>query len=113
LLSSIIVAAIWSLWHLPLFFIPDVSQFGANFGLFSINVLGLTFALGAVRKISGNVFLCVLLHCMVNAGLETLNIAQATLTGYILSSTLLIAISLIMVYVYKRNRKATQQALPK
>jgi hypothetical protein len=104
ILSSIIVAVIWSVWHLPLFFIPEVGQYGENFGLFAIGVLGLTFALGAIRKISGNVFLCVLFHCIANAGTTTF-IFQRTLPGVAVMSGLMIIFSTIAVFAYKSQKK--------
>ena len=104
ILSSVIVAVIWSVWHLPLFFISDVGQYGENFGLFALGVLGLTFALGAIRKISGNVFLCVLFHCIANAGTTTFAI-QRTLPGVAVMSGLMIIVSTIAVFAYKSQKK--------
>lgn len=65
--STIIVSMIWWLWHLPLFFIQGVSQYGQNFFGFGIGVLGLTFALASIRKNTGSVWLCVLFHSLVNS----------------------------------------------
>jgi len=106
ILSAIIVAVIWSVWHLPLFFIPGAGQYGNNFGLFVISVVGLSFAIGAIRKISNSVFLCVLYHCIVNAGLNTFNIKD-NFTGNIITTLLLIAVSIIIVFIYKQKEKAT------
>ena len=104
ILSSIIVAVIWSVWHLPLFFIPDVGQYGENFGLFALSILGLTFALGAIRKISDNVFLCVLFHCIANAGTSTF-VFHRTWSGITVTSGLLIIISTIFVFIYMQKNK--------
>lgn len=65
--STLIVSIIWWLWHLPLFFIQGVFQYGQNYLAFGINVLGLSFALASIRKITGSVWLCVLFHCLANA----------------------------------------------
>ena len=65
--STIIVSIIWWLWHLPLFYIQGVSQYGQNYFAFGINVLGLSFALASVRKNTGSVWLCILFHCIVNS----------------------------------------------
>ena len=66
-LSALITGIIWALWHLPLFFTPGVSQYGQSFLLFSINVMGLSFCLAAIRKVTNSVWLCVLCHSIVNA----------------------------------------------
>lgn len=65
--STIIVSMIWWLWHLPLFFIQGVNQYGQNFFGFGIGVLGVTFALASIRKNTGSVWLCVLFHSLVNS----------------------------------------------
>jgi membrane protease YdiL (CAAX protease family) len=103
ILSVIIVAPIWAIWHLPLFFIPGVSQYGTSFGLFAIFILGLTFALGAIRKITKNVFLCVLFHSMMNAGSNTF-ITKQTLLGNSITAASLIVISIAVVSIYEKRK---------
>ena len=66
-LSALITAVIWWLWHLPLFFIPAVSQYQKNFFVFGIMVLGLSFILAAIRDLTGSVWLCVLCHSIFNS----------------------------------------------
>jgi membrane protease YdiL (CAAX protease family) len=102
-LSALVVAPIWAVWHLPLFFIPGVSQYGTNFGLFAITVLGLTFALGAIHKITKNVFLCVLFHSMMNAGSGTF-ITKPTLLGNSITAASLIAVSIAAVLICEKRR---------
>lgn len=65
--STTIVSIIWWFWHLPLFFIQGVTQYGQNFLAFGISVLGLSFALASIRKNTGSVWLCVLFHSMINS----------------------------------------------
>ena len=103
ILSSIIVAPIWALWHLPLFFIQGVRQYGTSFGIFTIGVIGLTFVLGAIRKITGSVFLCILFHSMVNAGYGIFIITQ-TLYRNIFMAISLIIISIIAVFFMERRK---------
>jgi membrane protease YdiL (CAAX protease family) len=100
IISAIIVAIIWSLWHLPLFFIKDASQYETNFLLFAIDILGLTFALGAIHKISNNVFLCILFHCILNAGSVTFNIRD-TILGNSITASVLIIVSIITILFNK------------
>jgi membrane protease YdiL (CAAX protease family) len=99
ILSAIMVAPIWAIWHLPLFFIPGVSQYGTNFGLFVLFVFGITFALGAIRKITGNVFLCVLFHAMINAG----SITKQTLLGNSITAASLIIVSIAAVFIFQKR----------
>ena len=41
-IATLIVSIIWWLWHLPLFYIQGVSQYGQDYLAFGMNVLGLT-----------------------------------------------------------------------
>lgn len=98
--STLITAVIWWLWHLPLFFIPGVSQFQKNFLVFGITVLGLTFILSAVRKLTNSVWLCILCHSIVNS---LGNFYHYDMYGSYLASSIttaiIIALSLLLVYV--------------
>lgn len=100
--SSLVVGAIWGLWHLPLFFIPGVGQYGQNFLLFAVYVIGLSFALGAIRKITGGVFLCVLFHCLFNAASTVLNPNLEWLNVSI-STAALISASLVSVRLFEKR----------
>lgn len=103
-LSAIIVSAIWAVWHLPLFFIAGAGQSEMSFGLFAIGVIGLTFVLGALKKITKSVFLCVLFHSLVNAGRGAF-IFNDTLAGVVVMAALLVSISVCTVALYERNTK--------
>jgi len=81
---------------LPLFFIKGVSQYGTSFGLFAISIIGMTFIIGAIRKITGSVFLCILFHSMANAGYSTFIILR-TLINNIIFSVVLTVISIMAV----------------
>lgn len=67
ILSTIIVSVIWWLWHLPLFYIQGVAQYGRNYFAFGISILGSSFALASIRKNTNSVWLCVLFHCISNS----------------------------------------------
>jgi membrane protease YdiL (CAAX protease family) len=105
ILSSIIVAPIWAVWHLPLFYIQGVPQYGTNFRIFTIGVIGLTFTLGAIRKITGSVFLCILFHSMVNAGYGTFIITQTLFRNIIIAISFII-ISIMAVFFNRKIKKS-------
>jgi membrane protease YdiL (CAAX protease family) len=104
ILSSIVVSAIWAVWHLPLFFIAGTGQSDMNFGFFIIGIIGLTFALGALRKVTKSVFLCVLLHSLVNAG-RGVFLLKDTLEGTAAEAALLVILSVCIVAFYKWKAK--------
>lgn len=65
--AALIMGLIWAFWHLPLFYIPCVNQYGENFLAFIFGCIALSFMLGAIRKVTGSVWLCVLTHMLINA----------------------------------------------
>ena len=102
--STLIVSVIWWLWHLPLFYIKGVSQYGADFLAFGINVLGLSFALAAIRKNTNSVWLCVLFHCIINS-LQGVYIVKESILGNITAAMAMIIMAYISVCI-KRGKKA-------
>ena len=103
-LSSVITGVIWAAWHIPLFFMPDTTQNSRDFWLFSISVMGFAFALGAIRQITDNVFLCVFFHCLINAVTGVI-IFNQTFVGIALSTGIVIAVSLVAYYRHKKHCK--------
>lgn len=102
-ISTIIVSIIWWLWHLPLFYIQGVSQYGQNYLAFGINVLGLSFALASIRKNTNSVWLCVLFHCITNS-LSVIYIINDNILGNIVSTIILIFSSLVLVKVNNKKK---------
>ncbi len=101
--STIIVSMIWWLWHLPLFYIQGVSQYGQNYYAFGINVLGLSFALASIRKNTNSVWLCVLFHCIVNS-LSGIYIVNNNILGNIITAIILIFSSLTFVKINNKEK---------
>lgn len=85
--GTLITICIWSVWHLPLFFIKGTSQYNWNFGLFTILIIGMSFALAVIYRISQSIWLCILFHSVINAFLssweinEIISIKLATALG--------------------------------
>lgn len=98
ILSCFITAPIHLLWHVPLG-VGGLSLWSA------MNILGTTFAIGAIYKISkGNVFLCLLFHCMVNAGLYTFT-PNYTTPGIIITCIIMIVVSIVAVSINEHKLK--------
>lgn len=72
LVSSLILGTVWSLWHLPTFFIRDSYQAGLGIGtpafwLFFAGIIPLTFVFTWIYNNTGRSTLAVILfHAMVN-----------------------------------------------
>ena len=52
--ANIILGIIWSIWHIPTWFITGTSQSYMNFGGFVLLMTGYSFIFSWIRKISGN-----------------------------------------------------------
>lgn len=103
-ISTILVSVIWWLWHLPLFYIQGVFQYGQNYFAFGINVLGLSFALASIRKITNSVWLCVLFHCIVNS-LSGIYVIKDNIDGNIATTIILIFCSYILIKINSELKK--------
>jgi membrane protease YdiL (CAAX protease family) len=103
--ATIVTGIIWTFWHLPLWFISATGQSEVNFGLFLIMVLGLTFALAAIRRVSGSVLLCVLFHCAVNSLSGTWPVKDE-LPIKVVTTCVYTVLSVAIVYLHEKKRKA-------
>lgn len=109
-LSSIFTAVIWTLWHVPLFFIPGTNHGEGliNFGMFAVQLLSFRFFNGAIYTISGKgrVFMSVLFHTMFNAASPIFGSLTKTWAGTIAANAGIILVSIITVVIYdKKNMR--------
>jgi len=102
-ISTLIVSIVWWFWHLPLFFIQGVTQYGQNFLAFGISVLGLSFALASIRKNTGSVWLCVLFHCLINS-LWGIYVFHDNIWGNIVATIIVILCSCALVKVNGKKK---------
>jgi membrane protease YdiL (CAAX protease family) len=78
----------------------STSQSQTNFGSFLIGTLAFSIALAVVRDLSKSVFVCILLHCMINAAFD--------ITGVVMgfrSNIITLAISLLIYLVYALTKR--------
>jgi membrane protease YdiL (CAAX protease family) len=67
-LANIILGIIWAVWHVPLWFITGTSQSYMNFGGFILLMVGYSFILSWIRRLSGNrPFSGLYVHGLFNA----------------------------------------------
>ncbi len=99
--ATLLTGATWAIWHLPLFFMEGTNQFTWNFGVFSITVMGLSFILAAIYKMSGSLWLCILFHTVWNA-LGDIVKTETNLLSSLVTTSVLILISYLVVFLSKR-----------
>lgn len=109
ILSSLIVGVIWAAWHIPVFLPQGKIVSMSWFVVFAIGCLGESFALGAIRRITKSVWLCVLFHTLSNAVSGTLYEYSDSLLATILASCVLIVVSIIAVLIYEKKKHTNIQ----
>lgn len=66
-LASILLGVVWSVWHLPLFFIPGVDVYRQSFWVFLMAVTPLSVAMAWLYvQTGGSLLLTMLMHSAVN-----------------------------------------------
>lgn len=65
-IATLLTGLIWTLWHVPAWFIPGSSQAGTSFLLFVVDVLVISFAFAGLYKHSQSIWYCGLFHAFNN-----------------------------------------------
>jgi len=67
LASSVVIAAIWFVWHLPLFWLEGAAQQGSSIALFAIAVLAFAIIFTWFwSRTGGNLWLAITIHTSIN-----------------------------------------------
>lgn len=111
--AAVLVGLIWSLWHLPLFFLPGVGQYGTNFFSFLIGVVGSALILAWLNGRTQSILLCILFH----AGLNTvaalgLAIPSGRSGPALLEACFKVLIGALLLFVFPGVRDKSLQPKP-
>lgn len=74
LASTLMTSIIWSLWHIPLWFIVGTSQYNSNFLFFVLFGLSISLLLTILYLKTKSILLCVLFHSLVNSYASLVNV---------------------------------------
>lgn len=66
-IAAVLVGVIWSLWHLPLFALPGVGQYGSNFVVFMVGCVGGALILAWLYGRTKSIPICIVFHAAWNA----------------------------------------------
>lgn len=93
-IATLIVGTIWSIWHLPLWFIEGNSHQGSSFIIFAIFAILLSYWLAAIINTKGSVFLCMIMHGIINTLLSffVIKVNWILIAGLILLTTISVLI---------------------
>lgn len=64
--AAVLLGLIWALWHLLLFALPGVGQYGTNFPVFAVGVVGNALILAWLYGRTGSILLCIVFHASLN-----------------------------------------------
>lgn len=117
--SVLVVGIIWSLWHLPLWFITGTVQSGFPFGLYLVSGIVLTSSFTTLYKYTNNLFLCVVSHAWFNSCINLAlfvgnnGVLQLDLNWkVIVVFSIELFVSMILGIVYNRNKFINYETLP-
>ena len=106
-LASAIVGVVWTVWHLPLFFIEGSSQNSMNFGIFFIGTIGLSFTYAAVYRLSKSVWLCIFIHSVADSLYNSFQVNAGDFNTAVIPAVIvmvvLILVSMVVLYIAKRT----------
>jgi membrane protease YdiL (CAAX protease family) len=88
--ASLLLGLVWACWHLPLFFVPGLNQYGQSFPLFALGGIALSVAIAWLyAHTEGSIGMAMLMHSAVNqtTGIVPASVPDAT-NPFALSSSL-------------------------
>lgn len=100
--ASLVIGAVWSLWHLPLFWVKGTSQFTTPFWLYVVYITALAFQYTWVYlRTGGNLFACLLLHTFTNMTVIVLPLAPMSdqLPRFAIETALNLAVAAALIAV--------------
>lgn len=101
--SSLIVGVLWSLWHLPSFFIPGTIQHEQSFFAFFTSVLLISILFTWIYNNTGrSVLVAIVFHTSINVSYWTIPINN-TFTGPIYYTLMLGIIVILIIFFYGSN----------
>ncbi len=100
--ASLLLGAIWALWHLPLFFVAEADTFGQSFPLYLVQVIAISVALSWLYwKTNGSLLLTMLMHAAIN---NTKDIVPSVVKGasntFALSSSLVAWLTASILWIF-------------
>ncbi|MFC4990093.1 CPBP family intramembrane glutamic endopeptidase [Saliphagus infecundisoli] len=102
--ASLVIGAVWAVWHLPLFVLEGSGQYGGSFVPYLIGLLALSILFTWVYRATGrSVLLVMILHASYNASAGSMEvllpIQNAAALSWVLAGIMwVLAIGLIVVY---------------
>ena len=106
--ATLILGLVWSLWHLPLFFVEGTTQAAIPIWQFVFQTMVLAFYYTWIyNKTKGNLFLMILLHAVSNTSSAVFTYWY-TDTGRWIGFVLMLVPPLVYIIINRAGRKKIQ-----
>jgi len=109
--STIFTSVIWSVWHLPLWFIKGTSQQNMEFLSFSLLALGLSLLLTTLYTKTKSILLCVLLHSLINSYPSIIKVEISNISGSFLAMIGYCIVIYLLFNSFNTKNKERQKSL--
>jgi hypothetical protein len=77
--ASLLLGIVWAIWHLPLFFVPGLDNFGQSFAIFTLQVTAISVPMAWLyARTNGSLLLVMLMHGASN---QTRSIVPSAVPG--------------------------------
>lgn len=111
--ASLILGAIWGVWHLPAFFVGGMEQAGMSLPLFLLNSLLLSiFVTWVFQHTGGSVLITVLIHYTVNICASIIGVTVPVLVVLLLTMDILILVFDEKLGWFQKEERRWTQILP-
>jgi uncharacterized protein len=103
LASSLILGAVWAVWHVPLFFAPDTKQ-TYPFAGFAIQVIAITIVMTWIfDNTRGSILIAALFHAAMNTWWAVLNVLWGASALFWLCVGFTVVLAAIVLVLQRRN----------
>ncbi len=111
--AALIEGLLWSVWHLPLWLVPNASQGNMNFAAFALYCITFGLNLAVLYRLTKSVWAAVLLHAWGNTILGGM-FSLTSLCNFPQAKTLLIygieiAVMALILFFFEKRDKPQQQ----
>lgn len=104
-ISSIIIGVIWTIWHIPLFFVEGSSQVELPFEWYLPNVIAIAIVFTLLYlKTSGSVLPAMALHAGLNSVVSWFPMESGILPSYAYHSIMGWIVVILLIMIYGRTR---------
>ena len=104
LTANLVIAAVWTLWHLPLFWVVGTSQHAAPFGLFLLAGVGYSAIMTWLYARTHSAALCVLFHAGISAATAAgLAFAFSDLPGFAVQALVVAGVGVSLLALDRRR----------